>query len=142
MVRLPASARELPVLQSPQTGSGAHLASFSPKPPDRLWCALGLLFSRAPLPALVRTWPPFLQSPQTGSGAHLASCSPKPPDRLWCALGRLFSRAPRPALVRTWPPIQRLPLDCSPGLKWPGCEADHSLPPHVARLRMSASIPS
>jgi hypothetical protein len=37
------------------------------------------------------------------------SCSPK---------------SPTPALVRTRPPIQRLPLDCSPGLKWPGCEAD------------------
>jgi hypothetical protein len=50
MVRPPASARELPVLQSPQTGSGKHSASYST-------------------------------------------------------------------------------LDCSPGLKWPGCEADHSPPP-------------
>jgi hypothetical protein len=36
----------------------------------------------------------------------------------------LFSKARRPALVRTRHPIQRLPLDCSPGLKWPGCKTD------------------
>jgi hypothetical protein len=40
----------------------------------------------------------------------------------------LFTTMSRTALGPTKPPIQWLPWALSLGVKWPGCEADHSLP--------------
>jgi hypothetical protein len=40
----------------------------------------------------------------------------------------LFSTSSRPALGLTQPPIQWVPGALSPGVKQPGCEADHSPP--------------
>jgi hypothetical protein len=41
----------------------------------------------------------------------------------------------RPALEPTQPPVQWVPWTLSLGVKWHGCEADHS-PPPVLRSRM------
>lgn len=41
----------------------------------------------------------------------------------------LFSTMCRPALGMMQPPIQRVLGALSPGIKWPGCEVDHTLPP-------------
>jgi hypothetical protein len=38
----------------------------------------------------------------------------------------LLSMSSRPALGPTQPPIQQVPGVLSPGIKWPGCEADHT----------------
>jgi hypothetical protein len=40
----------------------------------------------------------------------------------------LFTTASRPVLGPTQPPIQWVPGALSLGIKWPGREADHSLP--------------
>jgi hypothetical protein len=40
----------------------------------------------------------------------------------------LFATATRPALVPTQCRMQSVPGVLSPGIEWPGCEADHSLP--------------
>jgi hypothetical protein len=40
----------------------------------------------------------------------------------------LSTTASKPALGPTQPPTQRVPGALSMGIKWPGCEADHSIP--------------
>jgi hypothetical protein len=46
----------------------------------------------------------------------------------------LFSTSSRPVLGPTQPPIPRVPGALSPGVKRPGCEADHSPPTNAIRL--------
>jgi hypothetical protein len=46
----------------------------------------------------------------------------------------LFSTSSRTALGPAEPPIQRVPETLSPGVKWPGREADHS-PPTSAEVK-------
>jgi hypothetical protein len=46
----------------------------------------------------------------------------------------LFTTASRIALEPTQPPIQWVPGALSLGVKWPGCEADHS-PPSTAEVK-------
>jgi hypothetical protein len=46
----------------------------------------------------------------------------------------LFSTSSRPAMGPTQPPIQWVPGAPSPGIKWLGCEADHS-PPTSAEVK-------
>jgi hypothetical protein len=41
----------------------------------------------------------------------------------------LSFKTSRPALRPSQPPIKEVTSTLSPGSKWPGCEADHSLPP-------------
>jgi hypothetical protein len=40
----------------------------------------------------------------------------------------IFSTMSRPALGPTQPAVQWVPMAISPGLRWPGHEADHSHP--------------
>jgi hypothetical protein len=53
----------------------------------------------------------------------------------------LFSIASRPALGPTQPPIQWVLWALSPGVKWPGHEADHS-PSSAAQVKNGGPIPS
>jgi hypothetical protein len=59
-----------------------------------------------------------------------------------CRRGKifLFSIASRMALRPTKPPIRRVPGEISPGIKWPGREADHS-PPSTANVKNDGVIP-
>jgi hypothetical protein len=52
----------------------------------------------------------------------------------------LFFAASIPALRLNHPPIQWVPWAISPGLKKPGCEADHS-PPSSAEVKNGGAIP-
>jgi hypothetical protein len=51
----------------------------------------------------------------------------------------LYSTASRPALGPTQPPVQWVPEALSPGVKRPGCEADHS-PPSSAEVKNGVTI--
>jgi hypothetical protein len=53
----------------------------------------------------------------------------------------LFTTASRMALGPTQPPIQWVPGALSLGVKWPGCEADHS-PPSSAEVKNACSYTS
>jgi hypothetical protein len=52
----------------------------------------------------------------------------------------LFSTAFKPALGPTQPTIQRIPEALSPGIMWPGREADHP-PPSSAEVKNGGAIP-
>jgi len=43
-------------------------------------------------------------------------------------MGFFFATLLKPALEPTQPHIQWVPVTLTPGIKWPGCEADHSPP--------------
>jgi hypothetical protein len=51
-----------------------------------------------------------------------------------------FSITSGPALGSTLPPTRRVPTAVSPGIKWQGREADHSLP-SSAKLKNDGAIP-
>jgi hypothetical protein len=53
-----------------------------------------------------------------------------------------FSMSSRPALGSTQPPIQWVPGSLSPGVKWPGREADHSLPASTEVKKTCVYIPT
>jgi hypothetical protein len=57
---------------------------------------------------------------------------------------RIFSTSSKPALGPTKPPIQCLPGALSPGVKQPGCEANHSHPTsaEVKKTWIYTSIPA
>jgi hypothetical protein len=52
----------------------------------------------------------------------------------------LFSTASRPAIGPIQPPIQCVPREISPGVNWPGHEADDS-PPSSAEVKNGGAIP-
>jgi hypothetical protein len=66
------------------------------------------------------------------AGRPLAGRSSSP----GCVKNFLFSTSSRPALGSAQPPIQWLPGALSPGVKRPGREGDHSLPPSAEVKKM------
>jgi hypothetical protein len=55
-------------------------------------------------------------------------------SEMWLQVSRL-------ALWFAWPPMQWVPGGLFPGVKWPGCESEHS-PPSSAEVKNGGTTPT